>query len=113
MKLGRARQASRDLREIGEYLAERHKTFGHDSTKARQRAVARLLRFLAALSALGKAPFQGVQRLELGVGVKMVTRENGAIHFVVDEPAEVVCILGVFWGAQEHGSGIQGRVRQK
>ena len=102
MKLGGARQASRDLREIGEYLAERHKTLGHDSTKARQRAVARLLRILAALSALGKAPFQGALRPEFGIGVRMVTRENCAMYFVVDEAAEVIRVLGVFWGGQDH-----------
>jgi toxin ParE1/3/4 len=70
-------------------------------------------RISAAILALGKLPFQGALRPELGMGMRVVTRENCAIYFVVDEPAEVIRILGVLRGGQEHWPRLHRRLREE
>ena len=54
------------------------------------------------MEALGRAPHQGTLRPELLPGLRGVTKDRAVFYFATDDEAEVVRVLAVFFGGQDH-----------
>ena len=69
---------------------------------ALERAAARVRAIEDDMERLGRAPFQGTLREDLRPGLRQVTKRRAVFYFTVDEAAEQVRVLAVFFGGQDH-----------
>lgn len=98
----RAEAADRDLEAIFEHLYDAALGLGEDPEEAYRRASGRILAIGEAMAALGRAPHQGTLRPDLRPGLRQVTKDRAVFYFQVDEAAELVRVLAVFFGGQDH-----------
>ncbi|WP_353476627.1 type II toxin-antitoxin system RelE/ParE family toxin (plasmid) [Salipiger sp. H15] len=98
----RAAAVARDLELIFDFIAGSAETLGEDAGTAFDMAERRIRAILGAMEGLGRAPHQGTLRPELGAGVRHVTKDRAIFYFEVDDAAEELRILAVFFGGQDH-----------
>lgn len=98
----RSEAADLDLEIVFDLLFAAALDFGEDAATAFDRAAARLRAIEDPMEALGRAPHQGTLRPELGPGLRNVTKGRAVIWFEVDDEAELVRVLAVFYGGQDH-----------
>lgn len=98
----RAAAVARDLEAIFDFLFETARDFGDPDSAALDRASARLMAIEDAIDALSRAPHQGTLRPELGTGIRNVTKDRAILYFDVDDNAQLVRVLAVFFGGQDH-----------
>ena len=103
-------QAEIDLGDILQFLYESFRAFGDDDRDAFDRAAARVRAIRQAMRSLGPVPHQGTLRPDLGPGLRNVTKDRAILYFEVDDGAERVRILAVFFGGQDHRGAMLRRL---
>ena len=98
----RALAVDSDLELIFDHLAAAYAEFGDDPIEAITRAVRRINDIQNDMEALGRQPHQGTGRPELGLTVRSVSKSRAILYFEIDDDREVVRILAVFFGGQDH-----------
>ncbi len=106
-------QAVRDLSAIFEHLVESYGGFGDSKTEALTRAGKRTLRIRTQAIALGRQPHQGTLRPNLLPGLRSVTKDRAIFYFEIDEEAERLRVLAIFFGGQDHQRAMLMRLSGK
>ncbi|HRE45091.1 MAG TPA: type II toxin-antitoxin system RelE/ParE family toxin [Terricaulis sp.] len=101
-RVARLSQANDDLDALFDFLLESYLHFDDDLEAAVERASQRVARIKADLRALGKTPHQGTLLPHLMPGLRNVTKDRAIFYFTVDDDAQLVRVLAVFFGGQEH-----------
>jgi toxin ParE1/3/4 len=101
-KVERGSEADRDLESIFDFLIESYVHFGEPLPDAIDRAAKRMKAIEAAMRSLGDAPHQGAARDDVAKGLRSVTKERAIFYFDIDDGAEVVRVVAVFYGGQDH-----------
>jgi len=95
--------ATRDLDDLFDFLADSYQTFGEGLETSLRRADARVKQIRnTAKSSLRAAPHRGTLHDDLLKGLRHTTIDRAVYWFQVDERAEVVRVLAVFYGGQDH-----------
>ena len=97
-----ATAAERDLTLIFDHQIDSYRDFGDDPRTAFERAVGRLSAIQTAAQGLAAVPFQGTLRPDLLDGVRFVRHDRAVFWFLPDADREVVQVLAVFFGGQDH-----------
>lgn len=98
----RSAKADLDLALIFDFLLAAALDFGEPTDRAFEQASRRVRAIEDAIFALGNAPHQGTLDLALLLGLRRVTKERAIIYFEADEDAQIVRVLAVFFGGQDH-----------
>jgi toxin ParE1/3/4 len=106
----RAENVDDDLELIFEFLLNSAEHFGEDEEAAFSLAEAGLIDIQANLDGLGKVPYQGTLRPDVGDGIRNVTKGRAIFYFEVEEQNEIVRVLAVFYGGQDHDARILFRL---
>lgn len=101
-KVLRAAAVARDLELIFDFVAESAEALGEPAEAAIGIATRRIAGILDAMERLGQAPHQGTRRPELGGALRHVTKDRAIFYFDVDDAAEELRVLAVFFGGQDH-----------
>lgn len=101
-RVERAEAVARDLEAILEFLIHAALDFGEAPEETFDRAAARVLQVEAAMERLAAAPHQGTLRPDLGPGIRSVTKGRAVLYFDLDEERQVLRLLAVFFGGQDH-----------
>ena len=94
--------AERDLELISQHLFDAYCSFGEPGFEAFSHVEARADQLLAAVEGLIDMPFIGTLRPDLMPGLRYLRRDGAAIWFVPDEAREVISVLAIFFGGQDH-----------
>lgn len=97
-----AEAAERDLELILDHLIQSYQDFGDDPATAFERAVGRLAAIQTDAEGISLAPFQGTLRPDVMEGLRYVRHDRAVFWFVPDEGRQVVQVLAVFFGGQDH-----------
>ena len=98
----RSRASDRDLAAIFDHLIAAYQALGDTPGDALDRAAARVRAIEDDMERLGRAPFQGTLREDLRPGLRQATRNRAVFYFEIDEAAQQVRVLAVFFGGQDH-----------
>ncbi len=101
-RIERARDATRDLREILRFLIRSHRGFGERFADAKTKAAKRVTQIEDAIDALGELPHRGTLVPHLLPGLRRITQKRAILYFTVDDEARLVRVLAVFFGGQDH-----------
>lgn len=101
-RVERSEASDRDLEIIFDFLFEAALGFGEDETTAYQRASKRILEIEDAMEALGEEPHQGTLNLGFSDGLRSVSKGHAIFFFDVDATEQIVRVLGIFFGGQDH-----------
>lgn len=102
MRIEFSAETERDFELIFEHLLQAYQDFGDDLDLALDRAEQRLLSIQPSVRDLAKTPFQGTLRPDIFEGLRFVRHNKAVFWFVVDEDRQVVRILAIFYGGQDH-----------
>lgn len=97
-----AAAAEDDFGLIFEHLAQVYRDLGDDPDVAFDRAEQRLNGILATARTLANVPFQGTLTPDIGEGLRFVRKDKAVFWFVADETRQIVQVLAVFFGGQDH-----------
>lgn len=109
-KVLRSAEGERDTILIFDYLLEAYTALGDPPADAAERAAARLRAINADMEALGKAPYQGTLMPEIAPGLRRVTKNRAVFYFHVDDQQQLVQVIAVFFGGQDHLRHIMKRL---
>jgi toxin ParE1/3/4 len=101
-RLERSPQIGRDLRDILWFVMRSNVQFGEPFERAKLSAAARIERIEAEMEKLASVPHQGTLHPLLTPGLRSVTKDRAIFYFLVDDEAQVVRVLAVFFGGQDH-----------
>lgn len=94
--------AERDFELIFDHLLQSYQDFGDGFDQAFHRAEQRILSIQSSALDLAKSPYRGTLRPDILVGMRFVRRDKAVYWFVVDEGRQVVQVLAIFFGGQDH-----------
>ena len=109
-KLVRSAQLDRDLDLIHDHLIESYIGLGDALSDAFDRAAARIEAIETDMEALARWPYQGTLSSEIAPGLRHVTKNRAIFYFDVDEVRQIVMVIAVFFGGQDHGRHILNRL---
>jgi toxin ParE1/3/4 len=95
-------EAEADLALILDFLFEQYTGFGEPPETALDRAADRLRAIRADAGRLARAPHRGTLHDDILPGLRHTTIGRAIFWFDVNETAQTVLVLGVFFGGQEH-----------
>jgi plasmid stabilization system protein ParE len=98
----RAAGVGADLEAIYDHLLAALLDFGEPASKAHARCSARIDEIEASIDALAQAPFQGVRDDDVLPGLRHVTKDRAILYFRPDPDRQVIELLAVFHGGQDH-----------
>jgi plasmid stabilization system protein ParE len=101
-RIERVRWANDDLDELFDFLVQTFESLGDDLESAVDRASGRVGRIKTDMRALGAVPHQGTPYPQLMPGLRSVTKDRAIFYFIVDDEMQVVRVLAVFFGGQDH-----------
>lgn len=101
-RVERAHDTDADLEAIFDFLVQSYTEFGEPWAEATDRAAKRLDKISDLMLALGAAPYQGTRRDDILPGLRSVTKDRAIYYFDVDEAAQRVRVLALFFGGQDH-----------
>ncbi|WP_146119498.1 type II toxin-antitoxin system RelE/ParE family toxin [Phyllobacterium phragmitis] len=101
-RVERSEAAAADLELIFDFLINAGLDFGEDPETAFAHASSRIAEIERTLERIADAPFQGTLRPELGDGIRNVTKHRAIFYFDVLEEQQLVRILAIFFGGQDH-----------
>lgn len=101
-RVERSEASDRDFEAIFDFLYEAALGFGEDEATAYQRASTRILEIEDAMEALGEVPHQGTLHPDFSDGLRSVTKGRAIFYFDVDDSEELVRVLAIFFGGQDH-----------
>lgn len=110
-KVIRSREANRDLELIFDHLSQAYLALGDNVSEALALAEQRLRGIQEDMRALGRAPYQGTLSEEVAPGLRHVTKNRTIFYFQVNDEAETVRVLAIFFGGQDHRRHVQARLR--
>ncbi|MEL6645347.1 MAG: type II toxin-antitoxin system RelE/ParE family toxin [Pseudomonadota bacterium] len=99
-----------DLERIIDHLFQAYVDLGDPPPEAFERAALRLGQIEDAIDALGAAPHQGTLWPEVMDGLRWVTKDRAILYFRADDAAQVVTVLAVFFGGQDHKTHVLQRL---
>ena len=109
-KVMRSTRFADDLDRIHDHLIESYIRLGDPFSDAFDRAEARIQAIEMDLETLAQAPYQGTLSPEIAPGLRHVTKNRAIFYFQVDEARQVILVLAVFFGGQDHGQHIMDRL---
>lgn len=98
----RALETDRDLELIFDFLVLAYVEFGEPRKEAVNRAAKRMAGIENAMERLGATPHQGTLRNDLLPGLRCVTKQRAIFYFDVDDDRQLVRVLAIFFGGQDH-----------
>lgn len=93
---------ARDFELIFDHLYQSFLNFGEDDETAFDRAAIRIRDIHSAGATIARAPFQGTLRDDILPGLRFVRRGKAVFWFIPDDATQVVRILAIFFGGQDH-----------
>lgn len=99
-----------DFERLTEHLAESYDAFGQERQHARRRALKRARQLRLLIQKLRSAPHRGTRHDNLLPGLRSVTFEELAVWFRIDEDAESVGVLAVFFSGQDQHARMLARL---
>ncbi len=87
-------------------------SFGVPFADAKRRATARVLKIRDHMNALAARPHRGTLRSALLPDLRSVTKDRAIFYFTVDDEAQLVRVLAVFFGGQDHQRAMLKRLRK-
>ena len=97
-----AAAAERDFELIFDHLIRSYQEFGDDFDSAFERAEQRVDAIQSLARDLAKIPFQGTLRPDILPDLRFVRHDKAVFWFVAQEEQQIVQILAVFFGSQDH-----------
>ena len=97
-----ADDAERDFELIFDHLLRSFLDFGESLPTAFERAGTRVLEIRAAAERIAIAPYRGECHDDILPGLRHLAIERGIYWFDVDEANQMVRVLAVFLGGQDH-----------
>jgi plasmid stabilization system protein ParE len=97
-----ADEIASDLAAIADHLVDAHLGHGHSFDEALALARRRIDAILDGRSRLGAAPRRGTRHVLEGNEYRHATMDRAIYWFTLDEAAQVVRVLGIFHGGQDH-----------
>lgn len=97
-----AAAAERDFELIFDHLVQVYIDFGDDIDVAFERAEQRLHAIQSFDLDLAKIPYQGTLRSDIQEGLRFVQHDKALFWFMVYEDRQVVQVLAIFFGGQDH-----------
>lgn len=94
--------AEYDFDLIFDHLVDSYMGFGEDIEEAFEHAAERLRGIRTTTHKLGLTPQQGTLRDDIAVGIRFVRLDKAVFWFDLDEQRQVIRVLAVFFGAQDH-----------
>lgn len=94
--------AERDFELIFDHLLRSYLDFGESLPTAFERAGTRVLEIRAAAERIAIAPYRGERHDDILPGLRHLAIERGIYWFDVDEANQMVRVLAVFLGGQDH-----------
>jgi plasmid stabilization system protein ParE len=101
-KVLRSAEGDHDTISIFDHLLESYAALGEPRADAAERAAKRLRAINVDMEALGKNPFQGTLMPEIAPGLRRVTKSRAVFYFHVDDQQQLVLVIAVFFGGQDH-----------
>ena len=98
----RSLDSDRDLRVILRHLVDSYVNLGDSLPDAIHRASTRARMIEADIDTIALAPHQGTLLPEFSPGLRSVTKNRAVIYFKADDGAQVIRILAIFFGGQDH-----------
>ncbi|MBX9459145.1 MAG: type II toxin-antitoxin system RelE/ParE family toxin [Rhizobium sp.] len=98
----RSRKSIKDLDLIFDHLVESYVRLGETPADAANIAANRVGMIRADMNAIARAPYQGTLLDHMAVGLRSVTNNKAIFYFDVDEAAQIVSILAIFFSGQDH-----------
>ncbi len=95
-------QAIKDLDQIADHLAASFLGFGDTVGDAYDKAAKRVLKLTRQMVTLENHPYRGTVASALRSGLRYLSIERAVVYFEVEESAETIHVLSVFFGGQDH-----------
>lgn len=95
-------ESEHDFELIFDHLFESYISFGESAEVALEHAARRILEIRQAADRLATFPIRGTLRNDVLPGVRHLTIDRAVYWFDVDEAAQKVRILAIFFGGQDH-----------
>lgn len=105
-----AAEAELDFELIFDHFFGTYLDFGEKPADAFEKAAQRLEGIRAAAEGIAQAPYRGTLHDDIAPGLRHVTIDRAIFWFDLDEAAETVRILAVFFGGQDHVRRILARL---
>lgn len=112
-RISRSRDSIQDLEIIFDHLVRSYINLGDSTADAFERAANRIRAIEADMETISKAPHQGTLHNLLADDLRVVTKNQAIFYFDIDEDAEVIRILAVFFGGQDHQRHMLKRLGRK
>lgn len=100
----------RDLVSIARFIRQSALAKGEPPIRAITMADRRLEKIMAAATALTRAPYQGTRCPELGQNTRRVTKDRAIFYYDLIEDRQVIRLLAIFFGGQDHDARILARL---
>ena len=97
-----AEASERDLELIFDHLFESYLGFGESTVLALEHAAARIRDIRAAAERLALFPERGIARSDVLPGLRFMVMDRAIYWYDVDDEAQTVRVLGIFFGGQDH-----------
>lgn len=104
-RVERSEAVDTDLDLIFDFLFAAAIDFGQEPERAFDSAARRIGEIEAAIRQLAKVPRQGSLHPDIA-GLRHVTKGRAILYFDADPERQVVSVLAVFWGGQDHDARI-------
>jgi toxin ParE1/3/4 len=108
-----APDAERDLGLIFDFLFEAYVAFGESDDEASAHAGVRIRSIRSDISKLTNQPHRGTLHDRVLPGLRHVSFGRAVVWFRVDEVPEVITVLAVFFGGQDHERRMLARLLRK
>lgn len=102
--------AFRDLDHIGRFIELNALDRGETDERALAMGQSRVEKILSAAQALTRAPYQGTRLPHLGPSIHRATKDRAILYFDLIEDRQIIRILAIFFGGQDHDSRILARL---
>lgn len=99
-----------DLSSIEDFIFHSATSIGEPKARASEMADRRIRTILIDLGALIRAPYQGTRCPELGQNTRRVTKDRAVFYFDLIEDRQIIRLLAIFWGGQDHDARILARL---
>ena len=97
-----AEASERDLELIFDHLFESYLGFGESTVHALEHAAERMRDIRVAAESLTLFPEHGIARGDVLPGLRFMVMDRAIYWYDVDDRAQAVRVLGMFFGGQDH-----------
>jgi plasmid stabilization system protein ParE len=97
-----AEASERDLELIFDHLFESYLGFGESTVHALEHAAERIRDIRVSAESLTLFPEHGMARGDILPGLRFMVMQRAIYWYDVDDEAQAVRVLGIFFGGQDH-----------